>query len=120
MESYKRAVRVGELIQQEISKIVQELKEPGLGFVTVTGAKLTDDLKSARIFYSVIGSEEEKKRSSEILQDVTPYIRHLLAVRINLRYTPTIEFDYDDTSERANLVFEILEKINKEEHDPKQ
>lgn len=120
MESYKRAVRVGELIQQEISKIVQELSEPGLGFVTVTGAKLTDDLKSARIFYSVIGSDEDKKTSSAILKEVTPYIRHQLAVRINLRNTPTIEFDYDDTPERATRVFEILEKIKKEENEPKQ
>ncbi|MCB4792392.1 MAG: 30S ribosome-binding factor RbfA [Elusimicrobia bacterium] len=115
MESYKRAVRVGELIQHEISKIVQELKEPGLGFITITGVKLTDDLKSARVFYSIIGDEKDKKINDEILKNVTPFIRHMLAVRVNLRYTPTIEFNYDDTPERATRIFEILEKIKKEE-----
>ena len=116
MESYKRATRVGELIQQEISKIVLDLKEPRLGFITITGIKLTDDLKTARVLYSIIGNEEEVKANCELMEGLLPEIRHQLAIRLNLRRTPELVLKYDDTSEKANRIFELLEKIDKEEH----
>jgi len=115
MHSYRRSTRVGELIQQEISKIVREIKEPGIGLVTITGVKLTDDLQDARIFYSVLGSPEELEKAKTILNDSVKSIRHELAVRLNLRRTPVLVFAFDDTPERANRIFEILEKIEKEE-----
>ena len=111
MLSYKRSVRVAELLQQEISKIIQELKEPELGFVTVTGVKLTEDLQTARVFYSVIGSPEEIERSRHIINGSRQEIRRELASRVNLRRTPTLDFEYDETPTRATRVFEILEKI---------
>jgi ribosome-binding factor A len=106
---------VGELIQQEVSRIVQDLKDPGLGFVTVTGVKLSDDLKFAKIFYSVIGSPEDVKRSGDVLKRKTPEVRHELASRLNLRRTPEIRFDFDETPERASRIFTLLEKIKEEE-----
>ncbi|MFH1368768.1 MAG: 30S ribosome-binding factor RbfA [Elusimicrobiota bacterium] len=118
MQSYKRSVRVAELIQQEISKIIQELKNPGLGFVTITGVKLTDDLQDARIFYSVIGSDKDISDTKDILERSIPEIRHLLAMRINLRRTPVLTLVFDDTAKRANRIFEILEKIRSEENGP--
>lgn len=119
MQQYKRSARVGELIQQEISKIVQEdLKQPGVGFITITGVKLTDDLQQARVFYSVIGGEEEVARTKTILLDSVQMIRHELAARLNLRRTPTLTFDYDETPERAARVFSILERIKSEEEQP--
>lgn len=117
MLSYKRSVRVAELLQQEISKIVQELRTPELGFVTVTGVKLTDDLQESRVFYSVIGSPEDVARSGELLQAMLPEIRHQVAMRVNMRRTPTIELVYDDTSEKANRIFEILNQIHDEEQE---
>jgi ribosome-binding factor A len=109
---------VGELIQQELSKIVQELEEPELGFVTITGIKLTDDLQSARVFYSVIGDKESVDRSSEILKNSVPHIRQQLALRLNLRRTPTLVFEYDTTPEKATRIFTLLEQIKSEEHPP--
>jgi ribosome-binding factor A len=120
MLKYKRSTRVAELIQQEISRIVQEFKEPGLGFVTITGVKLTEDLQSARIYYSIIGSEEDIKRSSDILKHSIPVIRHELAQRLNMRRTPTLAFEFDTTPERANRIFSILEKIKQEEETEKK
>jgi len=115
MQSYKRSIRVGELIQKEISRIVLDIKDPELGFVTITGVKLTDDLQDAKVFYSVIGSPEQQKKTKTILQDSIKHIRHQLASCIQMRRVPTLEFEYDDTAERANKVFEIIEKIHKEE-----
>jgi ribosome-binding factor A len=118
MHTYKRSTRVAELIQRTIADIIRDFKEPGLGFVTVTAVKLTDDLLDARIFYSVIGSPEEVKKSSEILEKSLKAIRHELAFRLNLRKTPELNLKYDDTSEKASRVFELLEKIHREEPPP--
>ena len=112
--SYKRSTRVGALIQHEVSNILRDIRDLNAGLVTVMGVKLTDDLLSCRIFYSVLGSEEDKKRTAEILKDNTKTVRHQLAVNLNLRRTPEIVFVYDDTNESASRVFDILKKIEDE------
>jgi len=113
--SYKRSARVGALIQHAVSDIVRDIRELDAGLVTVMSVKLTDDLQSCRIFYSVFGNEEEKKKAAEILKDKTKEVRHELAVRLNLRRTPTLMFTYDDTNETASKVFDILKKIEEED-----
>lgn len=112
--SYKRSTRVGELIQQSISEIIREIRELNVGLVTIMGVKLTDDLQNCRVFYSVFGSEEDKANAEKILKDKTKEIRHELALKLNLRRTPTIVFEYDDTNENASKVFDILKKIEEE------
>jgi ribosome-binding factor A len=112
--SYKRSVRVSELIQQTVSSIVREMKDLNAGLVTVMGASLTDDLLSCKIYYSVLGSEEDKKKIAGILKKSTKQVRHKLALRLNLRRTPTISFVYDDSNERATKVFDVLQKIEEE------
>src|SRR3989339_873136 len=116
MRGYKRSARVAELLQQEISKIMLELQERGgMGFVTITGVKLSDDLQNARVFYSVIGTDDEIANSHKILKESLSEIRHMVAIRLNLRRTPVINFEYDETPQKASRVFEILEKIKIEE-----
>ncbi|MDR1474482.1 MAG: 30S ribosome-binding factor RbfA [Endomicrobium sp.] len=110
--SYKRSVRVGELIQQVVSEIVRELRDLDSGLVTIMGVKLTDDLLSCRIYYSVFGSKEDKVQN--VLKKNTKEIRHKLAMRLNLRRTPEIIFVYDNTNENAAKVFDLLKKIEKE------
>jgi ribosome-binding factor A len=112
--SYKRSVRIGELIQQTVSEIVRELKDLDAGLVTITGVKLTDDLLSCRIYYSVFGSDEDKKKSNAGLKKNIKGIRHQLAMRLNLRRTPEIVFVYDDANESADKVFNLLKKIQEE------
>ncbi|AKL98172.1 30S ribosome-binding factor RbfA [Endomicrobium proavitum] len=112
--SYKRSTRVAELIQHVISELVREIKEEGIGFVTVMGIKLTDDLLDARVFYSVLGTDEEKTKADKVLKNKTKEIRHELAGRLNLRRTPTIIFEYDDSTETATKVFDLLKKIEDE------
>ncbi len=113
--AYKRSTRVGTLIFREISDIVRQMRDLDAGLVTVMGVKLTDDLQSCRVFYSVFGSEEDKKRAAEILDKSTKEVRHQIAQRLNLRRTPVIMFVYDDTNENASKVFDLLKKIEDEE-----
>jgi ribosome-binding factor A len=115
MHTYKRAVRVGERLQQELSKIIQEMApEHGLGFVTLTSLKLTDDLLDARVFFSVLGDEAEMVKTGETLASLTPQIRHRIATSVELRRVPRLVFEYDETPARAQKVFSILEKLHKE------
>ncbi|MCL2335309.1 MAG: 30S ribosome-binding factor RbfA [Endomicrobia bacterium] len=113
--SYKRSTRVGALIKETVSDIIRDIRELNVGLVTIMGVKLTDDLLTCRIFYSVFGSDEDKKNVANVLKDKTKDVRHALAVKLNLRRTPTIEFVYDDSNENASKVFDILDKIKSEE-----
>jgi ribosome-binding factor A len=90
------------------------MEDLNAGLVTVMGASLTADLLNCRIYYSVLGSEENKKKVARVLKKNTKQVRHKLALHLNLRRTPTISFVYDDTNERATKVFDILQKIEEE------
>jgi ribosome-binding factor A len=116
--SYKRSVRVSELIQQNVSLIVKKMKDLDVGLVTIMSVSLTDDLLNCKIYYSVLGSEEDKKKIAGVLKKSTKQVRHKLALRLDLRRTPTISFVYDNTNERATKVFDILQKIEEEKDRP--
>lgn len=116
MHQYKRATRVGVLLQQELSKIIQTMApEHGLGFVTITSIFLTDDLLDARVFFSVIGDDDEMKRTGDVLTDLIPQIRHRIAQHVDLRRVPRLVFEYDETPVKAQRVFSILDKISHED-----
>jgi ribosome-binding factor A len=111
---YKRSVRIGELIRHTVPEIIREIEGLGSPLVTIMGVKLTDDLLSCKIYYSVFGSYEDRQKADEILKKNIKAIRHQLAIRLNLRRTPTISFIYDNTAESASKVFDILKAIEEE------
>ena len=113
MKAYKRATRVAELIQKNIAEIIRDIKEL-TGLVTVTSVRLTDDLQTCRIFYSVIGTDNDKKNAEKVLNEQLKQIRYSLAQNMELRRTPSIDFKYDDSGEKAEKIFEILDKIEHE------
>lgn len=117
MKAYKRSTRVAELIQEKIVGILRDVKDLNKGLFTVTKVKLTDDLQTCRIFYSVIGSQEDIEHSATVLKDNIKQIRFQLAHAVSLRRTPTIEFEYDDSGEKVIRVFELFDKI---EHENKE
>jgi ribosome-binding factor A len=106
-----RRLRVQDLLREEISSIIQrDVKDPGFGFVTILEVKMTEDLKTAKVFFSIYGTEEEKKKTTEALNRSKGYIKFLLGKRIKLRYTPDLYFTLDDTYEKISKIEEILEK----------
>ena len=113
---YKRKDRVGDLIKREIAQIVQnQLKDPGLGFVTITGAKLSADLKQARIFYSVLGDEDSKEKTAAALKRASGFIQNEVGRNLKLRYTPEIVFQFDGSVEYGAHIEELIEKIRRTE-----
>lgn len=122
MLRYKRADRVRQLLREEISNYVQTIQDPQLGFVTITELKLSDDLKYARLYYSVIGDDEQKKNTYHILSEHVHPIRKLLGKKLNLRRIPEIRVMFDETSEKASKIFTILDQIRseKEQQEPSE
>lgn len=113
--TYDRGERVAELLQQQVSMLLREVKDPGVaGLVTVTGLKLSKDRKNAIVFYSVLGSEEQKASTAKALARVAPYLRHQLRDVVQLRSIPQLEFRFDPTPERAQRIEEILSGLEKE------
>ncbi len=112
----RRVIRVAELIKREMGKImIEDFKNQEIGFVTITDVELTPDLKLAKIFFSVYGPPEKQKQTQKILEEATPFFRREIGHRVLLRFVPALRFYYDQTQEKAGHVFEILEKIKKEE-----
>ena len=110
----RRAQRAAKLIQEEISKIIQgELKDPRIGFVTVTGVDVTDDLRCAKVFITVL-KEENKKKTLKALEHARGFIRREIGHRIKSKFTPEIEFRFDESIERGTHIEEVLKKIAKD------
>jgi ribosome-binding factor A len=110
-----RRLRLQDQLREEISSIIQqEIKDPGIGFITVLHVKMTEDLKRAKVVYSVYGSEEEKNKTMEALKRARGYIKHLLGTRIKLRYTPELAFVFDAEREKLARLDELLRKVESE------
>jgi len=106
-----RKLRVQDLFKEEVALIIQrEIRDPGMGFVTVLGVKMSDDLKDAKVYLSIYGDEEQKAATLAALKRSTNYITFLLGKRIQLRTMPELHFVIDDTYEKAARIEEILKK----------
>jgi len=113
-----RAGRVGEQIKKEISGMIQsELKDPRIGFVTVTGVDVTGDLSLARVYLSIMGSEEQKEATLHAIGRAKGFLRSELGRRIRLRHTPDIEFRFDSSIEYGNHIEALLQQLNRESRD---
>jgi ribosome-binding factor A len=110
-----RAGRVGDQIAREVSLIIdRELKDPAIGFVTVTSATITDDLRYADVYVSVLGDDDVRKRSMDALSRASGFIRTLIGKRIRLRLTPEIRFKFDDSLVRGERIDQLLKEIENE------
>ncbi|RAK11131.1 ribosome-binding factor A [Halanaerobium saccharolyticum] len=108
----KRAVRVGELLKEEISQIVlREMKDPRIGFVSVTDVEVSGDLRHAKVFISVYGSDKEKEETLAGLQQAQGFVRKLVGERVKIHHTPEIIFRYDDSIENGVHISEIIKDL---------
>ncbi|MHB8235576.1 MAG: 30S ribosome-binding factor RbfA [Solirubrobacteraceae bacterium] len=113
-----RMRRVDEAIRQVIGDAVaSELKDPRVGFVTVTDVRTSPDLSHSRVYVSVLGkggapsASDQREASLEGLRSAHGFLQSRIASELRLKRTPTLEFSYDDTTDRAMRVEEILDEI---------
>jgi ribosome-binding factor A len=105
-----RLRRVNEAVLQVLSDaITQDLKDPRVGFVTVTGVDTSPDLRHARVHVSVLGDEQARADSLEGLRSAHGFLQRRVATELRMKHTPTLTFAYDDTSERGARLSRLLE-----------
>jgi ribosome-binding factor A len=107
-----RIRRVNEAIREVLSEaITTELKDPRVGFVTVTAVDTSPDLRHAHVFVSVLGDEQQREDSLAGLSSAHGYLQSHVAARLRLKHTPTLEFRYDSSAERVMRINQLLREI---------
>ncbi len=106
-----RARRVNEAIRQVLSDAVPTLKDPRIGFVTVTGVRVTTDLKQAIVWVSVLGSAGDRDRTLEGLQAAHGVLQSRVARELGLRRTPVLTFEYDPSVERGVRLTQMIDEL---------
>ncbi|ASA22219.1 30S ribosome-binding factor RbfA [Paenibacillus donghaensis] len=111
-----RAGRVGEQIKKELSLLIQsELKDPRIGFVTITGVDVTNDLSQAKVYLSVLGDEEQKSGSLKAIEKANGFLRSELGKAIRLRHTPELIFKLDESVAYGSHIEKLLGDLGKSE-----
>jgi ribosome-binding factor A len=106
-----RMRRVDEAVREVLSgAITQELKDPRIGFVTVTAVETSVDLRHARVFVSVLGDEAQRRLSLDGLRSAHGYLQRRVASELTLKHTPTLDFLYDDSLDRSLRIQSLLEE----------
>jgi ribosome-binding factor A len=104
-----RMRRVDEAVREVLSDaIAKDLKDPRIGFVTVTGVDTSPDLRHARVYVSVLGSEAEREQSLEGLRSAHGYLQGRLGSELNLKHTPALAFEYDESIDHGMRITQIL------------
>ena len=108
----KRSVRVGDQIQKEVSiTLLERVKDPRVKGVTVTGIRLSDDLKQARIYYSVMGSRDQVEKAQAGLDSARGFVKRQIGLRMGLRYVPEITFVHDSSLEKGSYMDKLFVEI---------
>src|SRR3954463_12667645 len=106
-----RMRRINEVLREVIGgAISSDLNDPRIGFVTVTSVETSPDLRTSKVFVSVLGSEEEREATLEGLRSSHGVLQSRIAAETRMKRTPTLTFHYDDTIEKASRVSELLEE----------
>jgi ribosome-binding factor A len=113
-----RMRRVDGAVQEVLSDaITQHLKDPRVGFVTVTAVKTSPDLRHARVYVSVLGDDEAREASLEGLRSAHGYLQRQVGTALRLKHTPTLSFEYDDSVDRSLRIGELLDDADIDETD---
>jgi ribosome-binding factor A len=107
-----RMRRVDEAVRAVLSDVIaSDLKDPRIGFVTVTGVKTSPDLRHARVFVSVLGDEQVRAASLEGLRSAHGFLQRRVASELTLKHTPTLTFAYDDSVDRGMRISQLLHEM---------
>ncbi len=111
-----RMRRVNEILREVIAEEVAALKDPRIGFVTITGVDTSPDLRNARVYYSVLGDDEERAATGKALQHAAPHIQAAVGGQVRLKYLPRLHFVVDEAVERGLRMEELLRGLHAADH----
>ncbi|TMA98453.1 MAG: 30S ribosome-binding factor RbfA [Deltaproteobacteria bacterium] len=112
MMEYQRSDRVGDLLLELIAELLsKEIRDPRVHSVTLTTARVSKDLRHARVYFSLLGGQEDRREALAGLRSATGFIRAKVGKQLNLRFVPSIEFNYDDTEDEARRIDALLNSV---------
>jgi ribosome-binding factor A len=110
-----RPSRVGDQLRAEISELLaRHVRDPGIGFLTITQVNVTPDLQIARVYYTTLGDEKARRDSARALGRAIPFLRRQIGSRLRLKRVPQLEFFFDESIERGDRIERILKDISAE------
>src|SRR2546429_2434849 len=109
-----RMRRVNESVRQVLSEAVGQLKDPRIGFVTVTGVKTSPDLRHARVYVSVLGDEAAREGSLDGLRSAHGFLQGRVAAELTLKHTPALTFEYDESVDRGMRISSLIDAQSRE------
>ena len=109
--------KVSEAVHHVVAEEVERLKDPGLGFVTITGVDTSPDLRTARVYYSVLGDEGQRRETAAALLRAAPRIRAVVGRQVRMKFLPELHFTPDDAIERGMRMEEVLRRLREEQHE---
>jgi ribosome-binding factor A len=111
-----RPDRVGDQIRQQVTVLLQRtVHDPGIGFVTITRVEVTSDLQLARVFYTTLGSDAERRETARALSRALPFLRRQVGESLRLRRVPVLQFVFDKSIENQERVEQLLREIHEAE-----
>jgi len=110
-----RPSRVSEEFREILAEEIPRLKDPRIGFVTVTAVKVTPDLRFARVFYTAMGDEKARAATGAGLRSARAHLRRVIGGEVRLKMLPDLEFEEDDTIEAAERIDRVLRELHREE-----
>lgn len=115
MTGRSRADRIGALIRKEMAVLlIEKVKDPRVSGITLCGIRMGKDLKSARLYFSVLGGPERREAAYAGLESAKGFLKRAIGERLGLRYVPEIVFEYDDTLEKGHRMEVLLERLKTE------
>ncbi|MCC7181405.1 MAG: 30S ribosome-binding factor RbfA [Acidobacteria bacterium] len=110
-----RVERIAEQIREELSQMLAtEVRDPGVGLVTITRVKVTADLSLARVYWTAMAEGKERKDTAKALDRAAPFLRHLLSQRLTLRRVPEVKFQYDESVVAQDRIERIIQELHAE------
>src|SRR5262245_52038533 len=110
-----RVERVAEQLREELSQMLAtEVRDPGVGLVTITRVKVSGDLSLARVYWTIMGDAAERRKTAKALSRTVPYLKHLLSQRLTLRRAPDLQFQFDESVAAQDRIERILQDLRTE------
>jgi ribosome-binding factor A len=111
-----RLEKINDAIKKLLSELIfNKIKDPRIGFITITAVKIAPDLMSARVYYSVMGSDQERRATQEGLQSAGNFLRKTVGKELRLRHAPELRFFYDDSLDKAIAIEDALKNLKKDD-----
>jgi ribosome-binding factor A len=121
MPNTHRKEKLGELINAELSELIRtRVKDPRVGFASITQVEVSGDIRHAKVFVSVMGTPEEQEATIQGLRNARGFLRHELAQRLTLRYMPDITFKLDTSIEEGTRILNLINQVEREDREKKQ